>query len=51
MVKLQKTKNGSYTISIPLEKVKRKNWNKGQEFDVEFNEKGNLVLVPLEFIK
>ncbi|HLD15243.1 MAG TPA: hypothetical protein VJB94_01550 [Candidatus Nanoarchaeia archaeon] len=47
MVKLQKTKNGSYVISIPLEKVKRKGWQKGQEFDVEFNEHGSLVLVPI----
>ncbi|MDO8556183.1 MAG: hypothetical protein Q7R96_03350 [Nanoarchaeota archaeon] len=47
MVKLQRTKTGGYTISLPKVKCERKGWKGGEEFDVEFDHQGNLVLVPI----
>ena len=47
MVKLQRTKTGGYTISLPKVKCERKGWKGGEAFDIEFNEEGNLVLVKI----
>lgn len=47
MVKLQETM-GQFSITIPKSKVIRKRWKKGQELDIDFNEKGNLEIVEIE---
>ena len=44
MVKLQEV-DGQYTIAVPKLMVKKKRWQKGQEFIWSFNENGDLVLV------
>lgn len=46
MVKLQESK-GVYFLSVPKAKVKLKKWEKGQEFDVQFDHNGNMVFVAI----
>ncbi len=46
MVKLQRVKN-RFFLSVPLPKVKRKNWKGGEEFDVEFDSDGVLRYVEI----
>jgi len=41
MVKLQESKD-RYFISIPRTLVKQKNWKKGQDLFLVFNERGNI---------
>ena len=41
---LQKSKNGQFFLSLPLAIVKAKGWDKGQEFKIRFNERGNIEL-------
>ena len=47
MVKLQETM-GQFSITLPKNKVLRKGWKKGQELDIELNEKGNQEIVELK---
>lgn len=47
MVKLQETL-GQFSITLPKNKVRRKGWKKGQEIDIDFNEKGNLEIVEVK---
>jgi len=47
MVKLQQVKN-RYFLTIPLEKIKRGKLEKGQEFDIDITQEGNLILVKLK---
>ncbi len=47
MVKLQEMM-GQFSITIPKSKILRKGWKKGQELDIDFNEKGNLEIVEIE---
>ena len=47
MVKLQEMM-GQFSVTIPKSKIKRKGWKKGQELDVDFNEKGNLEIVEIK---
>ena len=47
MVKLQEHKIGEklqYSITIPVTLVKAKQWKKGQELLLIFNEKGNIEI-------
>jgi bifunctional DNA-binding transcriptional regulator/antitoxin component of YhaV-PrlF toxin-antitoxin module len=47
MVRLQETKVGiksQYSITIPITLVKAKQWKKGQELLLIFNEKGNIEI-------
>jgi len=43
MVKLQESK-GRYFLSIPRTLVKQKNWKKGQDLFLVFNERGNIEI-------
>ena len=47
MVKLQETM-GQFTITLPKNKILRKGWKRGQELDIEINEKGNLEIIEIE---
>lgn len=47
MVKLQET-FGQFSITLPKSKILRKGWKKGQELDIDFNEKGNLEIVEVK---
>ncbi len=47
MVKLQEAM-GQFSITLPKNKVIRKGWKKGQELDVDYNEKGNLEIVEIK---
>jgi len=47
MVKLQEThidNKTQYTITIPITLVKAKQWKKGQELLLIFNERGNIEI-------
>ncbi|MFH0752089.1 MAG: hypothetical protein V1914_00665 [archaeon] len=46
MVRLQESK-GKYSLIVPLDKIKRKGFQKGQEFDVQWSTEGNLEFVPM----
>jgi len=43
MVKLQESKD-RYFLSIPRTLVKQKNWKKGQDLFLVFNERGNIEI-------
>jgi len=43
MPKLQ-VSAGRYSISIPIEIVHEKKWEKGQELVISYNERGNLEI-------
>ena len=47
MVRLIKYKD-KYRFTVPIAKVKRKGWNGGEDFDVEFNQDGNIVFVEIK---
>lgn len=47
MVKLRKA-NNEFTLTVPLDKIKRKGWSGSEEFDVEFDADGNLRYVELK---
>lgn len=47
MVKLCKTHSGAFTLCVPHEKVKKKRWKGGEEFDVSFDVEGNLVFTQI----
>ena len=47
MVRLQESK-GRYWMTIPLDKVKVKGWNKGDSFSLDFNREGQLVITKIE---
>jgi hypothetical protein len=47
MVKLQRVKD-RFFVTVPKEKIKRKGWVGGEEFDVEWDQNGNLVFVELK---
>lgn len=42
-MKIQQTKTGQYTVTLPRQIVKSMRWEKGDELDV-FVERGDLVL-------
>ncbi|MCK5023497.1 MAG: hypothetical protein KAS04_04965 [Candidatus Aenigmarchaeota archaeon] len=42
MVKLRKI-GDSFMLTVPSEKVKKKGWKGGEEFDVNFDHDGNIV--------
>jgi len=47
MVKLQQTKiknKTQYSITVPITLVKAKQWKKGQELLLIFNERGNIEI-------
>jgi len=44
MVKLQECQN-KFTLTIPLDIVKWKGWEKGQQFVINFDPNGQLTLV------
>lgn len=44
MVRLQQLKQGSYFLIIPKVLAQAKGYEKGQEFKLEFNEEGNIVI-------
>jgi len=46
MAKLQCSK-GRYWLTIPLEKIKVKGWQKGDEFSLDFNKEGQLVITRI----
>ena len=48
MPKLQHTKNGQFTVTIPHELVKAKKWKKGDLLAFAFNERGNLEITKVE---
>jgi bifunctional DNA-binding transcriptional regulator/antitoxin component of YhaV-PrlF toxin-antitoxin module len=43
-MKLQKSKNNQYYITLPKLMVEAKGWKKGQELKIEFNHKGEFIL-------
>lgn len=45
MVKLQQTPDGQYLITLPRNYVKKKNWKKGQELLISFDQNGDIKLV------
>ena len=47
MVKLQRVKD-RFFITVPKEKIKRKNWSGGEEFDVEFDSDGALRYIEIK---
>ena len=47
MVKLLQ-QNGRFLITVPKDKVKRKKWKGGEEFDVEFDQNGNLTYIQFK---
>ncbi len=49
MVKLQEAM-GQFSITIPRSKILRVGWKKGQELDIDFNEKGNLEIIEIKKI-
>lgn len=48
MAKVQKTKKGQYTITLPLEIIEIKKWKKGTKLYPYINEKGELVLKEIK---
>ncbi len=44
MVKIQYDQNKQFKITLPKPIVLAKKWEKGDELDVEINEKGDIVL-------
>ena len=44
MVKLQECQN-KFTLTVPLDIVRFKNWEKGQEFIINFDPEGRLTLI------
>lgn len=46
-VKLQEIKNGQFKITLPKNKIIRKGWKKGQELDIDLNERGNLEIIEV----
>jgi len=44
MPRLQHTKNGQFTVTIPHELAKAKKWGKGDLLVFAFNERGSLEL-------
>ena len=40
--------NGRWSITVPTSAVKVKHWERGQEFDVRFNERGNIELYEIK---
>jgi hypothetical protein len=47
MVKLIKNQN-KFIMTVPMSKIKSKGWKGGEEFDVNFNENGDLVYIELK---
>ena len=43
-MKLQKTSQGQYTLTLPKPIVEAKGWDKGTELELKFNERGNLEI-------
>jgi len=43
-MKLQKSKNGQFFITLPTKIVQAKGWEKGKELTIRFNERGNIEL-------
>ena len=38
------SKNGQYIVTLPKALVHAKGWDKGTEFNIRFNERGNIEL-------
>ncbi len=50
MVKIQRTKSGSFIVSIPVSKAKLMQLKGGEEFDVEYDRiNKTLVLIPIKY--
>lgn len=48
MVKLRKLAENQFVISVPIEKLKRKGWKGGEDFDCEFDQSGNLCYIEIK---
>lgn len=47
-MKLQQSKLGQFFLSLPLAIVKAKGWVKGQELEISFGPRGELIIKEAE---
>lgn len=51
MVKMQKTKQGTYHITIPKERIERLGIKQGDKFDVDFTHDNNIILTRIRELR